>query len=175
MDSGWWLVPATKTIMGIGRFTAFIGALIRHPTEEKYLLLKRSASKDYAAGGWECVTGRVDQGESFSQALHREVLEELSITVQIEFIIGTGHFYRGEPIPENEMLGVQYCCTTSTPDAVQIGDEHSEFRWLLADEAYALLPANNWLQRTIHHTETIRAMLPPALMDFYTTVGFEDF
>ena len=85
--------------MTIGRFCAGIGALIWSPTKEKYLLLRRSPEKDFAPGVWECVTGRVDQGERFEQALHREVREELGIQVQIEFIIGTSHFYRGDPVP----------------------------------------------------------------------------
>jgi hypothetical protein len=50
----------------------------------------------------ECARGRLEQGESFSDALRREAYEELSIEVQIDFIIGTGHFYRGDRRPENE-------------------------------------------------------------------------
>ena len=46
----------------IGTFYAGIGALVWHPKSDTYLLLKRSMAKDFAAGAWECVTGRVDQG-----------------------------------------------------------------------------------------------------------------
>jgi 8-oxo-dGTP diphosphatase len=57
--------------MSIGRFIGGIGALIWSPKVKRYLLLRRSAQRDYGAGAWECVTGRVDQGEGFEQALHR--------------------------------------------------------------------------------------------------------
>ncbi|NJN55210.1 MAG: hypothetical protein HC804_10900, partial [Anaerolineae bacterium] len=50
--------------MSIGRFLGGIAALIWNPTNESYLLLCRADSKDFGAGSWECVTGRVDQGES---------------------------------------------------------------------------------------------------------------
>ena len=101
--------------MTIGRFYAGIAALIWSPETEQYLLLRRSAQKDFAPGAWECVTGRVDQGEGFEDALRREVREELGVDVQIEHILGTTHFYRGNPTPEKELVGVIYLCSLSRP------------------------------------------------------------
>lgn len=63
--------------MSIGRFYAMVGALLRRPSDGKYLVLKRSEDKDFAMGSWECVTGRVDQGEGFSEAVLGGVFEEL--------------------------------------------------------------------------------------------------
>ena len=97
--------------MTIGRFYAGIAALIWSPGTRRYLLLRRSEQKDYAPGVWECVTGRVDQGEGFEDALRREVREELGVDVQAEYILGTTHFYRGNPTPEKELVGVIYLCS----------------------------------------------------------------
>lgn len=133
----------------IGRFVCGIAALIFDPVTERYLLLRRAADKDAGAGEWECVTGRVDQGEGFETAVHREVREEIGATVMIEFIIGTTHFYRGEAKPENELLGVKYFCTIANAESVQMSAEHSEMRWLTADEIYAMLPGDHWLVRTV--------------------------
>ncbi len=72
--------------MSIGRFYAAIAALLWNPADGTYLVLKRTADKDFAGGAWECVTGRVDQGEGFTKAVHREVREELGIEVRIDFI-----------------------------------------------------------------------------------------
>ena len=83
--------------MSMGHFLAGIAALIRSPETGQYLLMRRSEHKDYAPGVWECVTGRVDQGEGFEAALRREVREELGVEVQVEHILGTTHFYRGSP------------------------------------------------------------------------------
>ena len=131
--------------MSIGRFYAAVGALLWHPADGKYLVLKRTADKDFGAGVWECVTGRVDQGEGFTEALHREVREELGIEVQIDFMIDTIHFYRGEARPENELVGVVYRCSLEDPEAIQTSWEHSEHRWVTADEAEALFPEGYWL------------------------------
>lgn len=163
--------------MQTGRFMAGIAALIWSPATQKYLLLRRSDQKDYARGAWECVTGRVDQGEGFEDALHREVNEELGVEVQIQHILGTTHFYRGDPIPENELVGVIYLCSVAEPDAIHIGTEHSEYRWLTADQAIELLPASDpttqWAKRVIQRAEAIRAKLPDELLDFQKKTGFE--
>lgn len=163
--------------MPTGCFIAGIAALIWSPETHKYLLLRRSDHKDYARGAWECVTGRVDQGEGFEDALHREVYEELGVEVQIQYILGTTHFYRGDPTPTNELVGVIYLCSLSNPDSIHIGTEHSEYRWLTADQAIDLLttsdPTTQWAKRVIQRAETIRAMLPEDLLDFQKKAGFE--
>ena len=63
--------------MVVGRFLGMVGALIWDPSRDRYLILKRSAEKDFAKNIWECGTGRVDQGETFTSALLREMKEEL--------------------------------------------------------------------------------------------------
>jgi 8-oxo-dGTP diphosphatase len=163
--------------MAIGRFHAGIAALIWSPETEQYLLLRRSEQKDYARGAWECVTGRVDQGEGFEDALHREVREELGVEVQIEHILGTTHFYRGVPTPENELVGVIYLCSIADPASICIGAEHSEYRWLSAEEAIDLLsatdPSTQWARRVVQRAEIIRPMLPKKLVNFQRKAGFE--
>jgi 8-oxo-dGTP pyrophosphatase MutT (NUDIX family) len=163
--------------MSNGRFNAGIAALIWSPETKQYLLLRRSDQKDYARGAWECVTGRVDQGEGFEDALRREVHEELGVEVQIEHILGTTHFYRGSPIPENELVGVIYLCTLSDPNSIHIGTEHSEYHWLSVDQAIEFLtvsdPTGQWVKRIIQRAETIRRMLPEDLLEFQRDSGFE--
>ena len=158
--------------MSIGRFYAAVGALLWHPPDGKYLVLRRTADKDFGAGVWECVTGRVDQGEGFTEALHREVREELGVEVQIDFMIDTMHFYRGEARPENELVGIVYRCSLEDPGAIQTSWEHSEHRWVTADEAGEIFPEGYWLVDLIQHAERIRALLPPELLAVYRE-GFE--
>lgn len=157
--------------MPVGRFLGGIAALIRHPRNQKYLLLRRQPSRDFGAGAWECVTGRVDQGESYEEALHREVKEETGASVQIDFIIASTHFYRGAPTPENELLGVIYACTlASAPEQLAIS-EHTDHRWMSREEVFAFLPADHWLLAVIERAETIRAHLPPELVEFFHRRG----
>jgi 8-oxo-dGTP diphosphatase len=163
--------------MPIGRFYAGIAALIWSPPTEKYLLLRRSPAKDFGRGVWECVTGRVDQGESFEEAIHREVHEELGVDVQTEYILGTTHFYRGNPTPENELVGVVYLCSLGSPDSIKISAEHSELTWLSASQAFELLsatdPSTRWIRRVIERAEAIRPLLPEDLASFQRRAGFE--
>jgi 8-oxo-dGTP diphosphatase len=159
--------------VSIGRFYAGIAALVRYPADNTYLVLKRSADKDFAAGAWECVTGRVDQGEGFPEAVHREVFEELGVKVRIDFVIGTTHFYRGEPRPENELVGVLFCCSIADPAAIRVSPEHSEHRWITAEEAERLLPREAWIKQVIRRAEAIRMRLPGELLDLFRIKGFD--
>jgi 8-oxo-dGTP diphosphatase len=156
-----------------GRFLAMVGALVWRHTDGKYLLLQRSAAKDFAAGQWECVTGRLEQGESFVQAVHREAFEELGLEVHIECILGTTHFYRGDTLPENEMVGVHYGC--SIPDAthMQLSAEHGAAQWVTAAQAQALFPAGHWLRALIARAEVVRRLMPQELRQWYHQEGFE--
>jgi 8-oxo-dGTP diphosphatase len=159
--------------MSVGRFMGMVGALIWSHAEKRYLILKRSGEKDYARNIWECGTGRVDQGETYTQALHREIREELGVEVQIEFIIGTTHFYRGAHLPENEMLGIYYCCTLRGSNRIQLSWEHSEYRWLTPHQVEEFLGKDNWLTKLIHRAERLRSLSPKNLLAFYNQSGFE--
>ena len=159
--------------MTIGRFSAGVAALVRCPADGRYLLLQRSAAKDFGSGAWECVTGRVDQGEGFTAAVRREVREELGVEVQVDFIIGTMHFYRGPATPANELVGVQYCCSLADPASIHTSAEHSVYRWVTAAEAEGLLPTGHWLRKAIRRAEAIRALSPSALLEYYSAEGFD--
>lgn len=156
--------------MSVGRFYGMIGALLRRRGDGRYLVLRRSGAKDFGAGTWECVTGRVDQGERFSDAVRREVIEELGLSAHIDFIIGTVHLYRGDEVPENEMLGVQYCCSVDQPGALRTSWEHTDHRWVSAAEAAEFLPDEHWLLQVIRHADRIRSLLPEELV-VYTQVN----
>lgn len=148
----------------VGRFLAGVGAVVWAPTTERYVLLQRSPAKDFAPGIWECVTGRVDQGEGFTEALAREVHEELGVSVTIDFLIGTTHFYRGVPEPTNELLGVIYHCSLATPKAVRLSAEHTSMRWMTLTEARQMLqpahPSEAWLLRVLARADALRRMMP---------------
>ena len=159
--------------MVVGRFLGMVGALIWDPSQDRYLILKRSGKKDFARNIWECGTGRVDQGESFTSALMREIKEELDVEIQIDFIIGTTHFYRGEKVPHNEMLGIYYSCRLGEGEVITLSWEHSESRWVTIDEAEALLSRKNWLVRLMERADKIRLLMPKDLVQFHQEFGFE--
>jgi 8-oxo-dGTP diphosphatase len=159
--------------MSIGRFLGGIMALVRELENGRYLILQRASSKDVGAGSWECVTGRIDQGEGFEEALYREVGEEIGIRPQIEFILGTTHFYRGPASPDTELLGVAYACTIPSASAVQLSAEHDAHHWLTDSEALAFLPANHWLAPVIARAEIMRQFWPNELKEYFGKRPFD--
>lgn len=139
-----------------GTFIAGILAIIWSSKRQQYLLLRRAKTKDFEAGIWECVSGRVDQGEGFPEAALREVKEELDITVSLDFLVGTVHFYRGQPVPENELVGVVYHCTYDESEPFSLSIEHDAFKWVTAVEAHQLLPSTHWLLPYLDQAEQLR-------------------
>jgi len=156
-----------------GRFQVAIGALLWRPSDGRYLVLRRSGDKDFAAGMWDCVTGRVDQGEGIVEALHREVGEELGIVVRTDFLIGTFRFFRGARHPDNEMVGLHFCCSFDETQQLRLSWEHSKYRWVTRSEADALLPPGHWLRPVIARADALRALTPPQLIRMRRSDGFE--
>jgi 8-oxo-dGTP diphosphatase len=163
--------------VAIGRFLGGVAAVVWSPANDKYLLLKRALDKDFGPGVWEPVTGRVDQGEGFEDALQREVREEIGAGVTVDLVLGTIHFHRGEPSPQTELIGVVYLCSLQDPQVVRIGPEHAEHRWANLTEAEALLTApdasTQWCRRVIARADAMRRLLPPALRERCRQTGFE--
>ena len=121
----------SEAVHSPGHFLAGVAGLLRNSVGE-YLLLKRSADRDFGSAIWECVTGRVNQGEGFEEALHREVMEETGLRVRVDTLIGLSHFYRGEPVPENELQGVIFGCSIVGDETVHGSSEHAEQQWVSA-------------------------------------------
>lgn len=142
-----------------GRFLAGIGAVIQR-NDGRFLILRRSSEKDFAAGVWECVTGRLEQGEGYVDALTREVFEETGLSVTVDRILDTTHFYRGERTADNELIGVLYLCTTPEPYAFKPSYEHTEHRWVTTEEAMALLegddPSTQWMRGVVEQVRSIQ-------------------
>lgn len=122
----------------IGKFLVATGAIIENSSTGKILLLKRSDSKDFSAGIWEYITGRLNQFEEPQDGLRREIIEEAGIEVKIIKPISIFHIFRGEKIAENELVGIMYWCKTESEE-IKISDEHSGYTWVTADEALKII------------------------------------
>ncbi len=112
---------------------------LEHPTR---LLAARRTEPSALAGGWELPGGKVDPGESPLSALHREVLEELGVTIRL------GRHVPG-PLPGTTWaLGDRYEMLVWTAEVVEGEpapiEDHDELRWLGPDDLYdvAWLPAD---------------------------------
>ena len=105
--------------------------------------------------------------------MRRECSEELGQAVQVEFIVGTTHFYRGAVGPEKEMVGVHYGCSVPEVHEIRRSQEHSACQWVTAQEAEGLFPSAHWLRELIVRAEAMRRLLPEELRQFHRTHGFE--
>ena len=159
--------------MAVGRFIAMVGMLVWRRTDGRYLLLRRSDARDFAPGEWETGSGRLEQGEGFIEALRRESREELGLEVRIECLLGTTHFYRGDPVPDNDMVGVSFGCSIADASGLSFSEEHSEHKWVTADEATAFLPPDHWLSALIVRAEAFRELMPEELRKLHWDGDFE--
>lgn len=121
-----------------GRFIVSMGAIIESKKTGKILLLKRSVVKDFSAGIWEYVTGRLHQFEEPLDGLRREIREEAGLEVEIIKPLNTFHIFRGERVAEKEVVGIMYWCQADT-EMVKTSEEHSEYQWVTAEEALEII------------------------------------
>lgn len=123
----------------VGRFMVAVGAVIELEHTGKFLIIQRTPKLDWHAGEWELLYGRIDQFEDAQQGLLREVAEETGITdLNVGSVLRVWHIFRGPRSAENELIGITFHCRTSQQE-VQLSSEHSQYRWVTADEALELI------------------------------------
>ena len=98
-----------------------VAAIIKR--EDYYLLAKRNKDK-YMGLKWEFPGGKVEQNETFKEALSREILEELNVNIQIHSKVAE-ESYQDEEI--NIVLHY-YMCTLIDNDIVL--SEHEAIEWV---------------------------------------------
>lgn len=104
----------------------------------RFLAAKRSSGK-MGAGLWEFPGGKLESGETASEALQRELAEELSITLEkYYFWQSQSHIY-----PEYK-VNLHFFHITAFQGKPRCLPMHSEIAWLLPTEALLLpfLPAD---------------------------------
>jgi len=73
-------IPREGAFLKEGEFMLYVLAIVQN-MEGKYLITQRSMDKHWAAGWWEVTGGGVLSGETSSQAVLREVREEVGLDV----------------------------------------------------------------------------------------------
>jgi 8-oxo-dGTP diphosphatase len=109
-----------------------VGGLIHDPNGA-LLLVRRG--HDPGRGLWSVPGGRIEPGESDTEAVVRELHEETGLTVRPDTVVGTVHRPTGR---EDEVFEiVDYACTvvSGTPRA---GDDADHRRWVSGAEFAAL-------------------------------------
>jgi dihydroneopterin triphosphate diphosphatase len=100
--------------------------------EPRFLLLKRSAKKIYP-GLWQMVSGHINPNETAVQTTLREMEEETGlIPVNLWVAPNINSYYS----PEDDSVTVipVFAAKVNLPE-VRLSDEHTEFKWVDAEEA----------------------------------------
>lgn len=109
-------VPTTKNyIVGVGAIVVREGQLL--------------VVKDRLYVGYKLPGGHIEKGESIQEALKREVFEEMGVAIDLESIMGIGHFRQGQFGETNLYL---VCTAKAVSLDININDssEIIEARWM---------------------------------------------
>jgi ADP-ribose pyrophosphatase YjhB (NUDIX family) len=119
-----------------GRRIPCVGGVV-HDAAGRLLLVRRG--RQPAKGTWSVPGGRVEAGESDTEATAREVLEETGIAVSVGAQAGTVE----RDAPGGGVYVIRdYVCVpadgTADVDDVRAGDDADDARWFTTDEVRAL-------------------------------------
>ncbi len=111
--------------------------IIEHEKEEN-MIQKRAATKKQAPNKWGMTAGHVDAGETYEEAMVREIEEELGITVAMEDLKLLGIFkewYESEKTTNNNFIKYYYYKTNKTiQDYTICLEELSEVKYISFQE-----------------------------------------
>lgn len=108
-----------------------VAAVVMHDGE--VLCMQKGRTKyDYTSFHWEFPGGKIEEGETPEEALHRELLEEMEYDVCVgRHIVTVEHTY-----PDFAITMAAYLCTAATRDFVM--REHSAALWVKPSELLQL-------------------------------------
>jgi 8-oxo-dGTP diphosphatase len=124
-------MKAGSDYIGVG-----VGALIFNQ-EGKFLLTLRGPKAKNERGKWEIPGGAVDFGETFEQAIQREVFEELGIKIKVKELLQIcDHII---PDEQQHWVSPTYICEIieGTP-TIKEPEKCSEIGWFSLEEAQKL-------------------------------------
>ena len=131
------------------------GAVLDSLADPTRLLVARRTAPPQFAGMWEFPGGKVESGESAEQALHRELLEELSVKVRLGSELEGGSA-AGWALNDRAVMRVWFAeLVDGEPRPLQ---DHDELRWLdLGDRGGVL--ALPWIPADLPIVEALLAAL----------------
>jgi 8-oxo-dGTP pyrophosphatase MutT (NUDIX family) len=121
------------------------------------LLIRRAQGRMYP-GLWQCVTGRLEAGETITAGALREVAEETGLAAaDIEAFFETDIVNWFHESSVDGLWSEVVFAARVRPDAtVVISDEHDDLRWCSPAEAHALVPWPSY-HRAIEQVEWLLA------------------
>jgi len=116
--------------LAISAFIKYDG--LKEENKGKYLLIQRSENCMNFQGSWETPGGKIDDGESFDNALVREIWEETGLSVVFDGVAGAVDV--DIPNKPDLRIAVLYMKAHTDSDRIKISEEHQDHKWLLVTE-----------------------------------------
>ncbi len=119
--------------------------------QSKFLIVKRSETDDFLPNCWEFPGGSVEDGETISEALKREIKEEIGLDISSKHpqLIGISEEFMNEDKTER-YLQLNYKIVMDTEPNMTLSSEHVAFDW--ADTTDSRL--DDFLKEIIRQVET---------------------
>lgn len=101
----------------------------------RVLLLREASTYEEGTniGRYHVPGGRINPGEPFLEGLHREVMEETGLKVEVGEPLYVGEWFptiKGVP---NQIVAIFFLCKPLT-DEVRLSEEHDDYKWINAEE-----------------------------------------
>lgn len=98
------------------------------------LILRESPRLDNTqVGKFGLPGGRVNAGEFYLEALHREVLEETNLKIAIGDIVFSGEWRPVIKDVNHQIIGMFFVCKIKS-GVIKLSSEHNEYKWITQDQ-----------------------------------------
>ncbi len=111
-----------------------VGAVIFNPKKEIFLIKTHKWNNKYGLPG-----GKIEVGETNTQALIREIKEETNLQIQnIEFVMTQEVIFSEEFYKKMHFIFFNYTCSTIDDNNVILNDEAQSYVWISLENAFEL-------------------------------------
>ena len=118
------------------RLEVVAAAIVDDLDQPTRLLAARRTEPPALAGGWEFPGGKVDPGESVTEALHREIREELGVAIRTGPSVPAPDGDGGWPLGDRYRMHVWLAVVTDgDPQPIE---DHDALQWLDRTDLYAV-------------------------------------
>jgi 8-oxo-dGTP diphosphatase len=121
--------------------------------QDKYLLIRRSATDKTRPLEWDTPGGRIEPGETQEAGLIREVKEETGVDISScrIFLLKEWEFFG----VEGKSLGKDFVCLLDSKKEIKLSWEHNEEMWLTKEESQKNQELPDWMKENIAKADKI--------------------